>query len=308
MKTAKNKILTTIPSIVLIISLLVCGGCETHPPAYRKIEEKDETDGQFYFYYDDDYLHGYAITGDMEENNPEVMYLPAYYKGEEVKQVFYTTPISHFGMMQKTFGPSFKNVKKLYVAFSPLTHNFKISGVNDPCVVHEIYYAGVTLPKSEPELWHMLFERNFLSEDRIFYFQEDFLSYVVAILKNWYSISKYSVWKDFCDKTTLSNYNDDTLRSTITFYKANIVFRFNYENSPNNDVFFVDNSEYGGTIRNTPYNPIRNGYKFTGWFKEAECVNKWNFDTGTLPPVDSDEEGNVTEFIETKLYAGWQKN
>ncbi len=118
MKTAKNKILTTILSIVLIISLLICGGCETHPPAYRKIEEKDETDGQFYFYYDDEYLHGYAITGDMEENNPEVMYLPAYYKGEEVKQVFYTTPISHFGMMEKTFGPSFKNVEKLYVPYS----------------------------------------------------------------------------------------------------------------------------------------------------------------------------------------------
>ena len=291
---------------ILIVSHIVSGGCETRPPAYRKIVAKDETDGQFYYYYDDKYLHGYAITGDMEENNPEVMYLPAYYKGKEVKQVFYRTPIGY--VMEETFGPSFKNVKKLYVAFTPLKHDFETSGVNDPCIVHEIYYAGVTHPESGGDFWYAMFEYNSLAEDQIFYFHEDFHSYVVANLKNLYSISKYYIWNDFCDRTTLSRYNGSELKSTITFYKANIAFYFNYQNSPNNDVFFVDNSEYGGTIRNTPYNPIRNGYKFTGWFKETECINKWNFDTDTLPIVDLDEEGNVAEFIETKLYAGWQKD
>ncbi|MBO6263496.1 MAG: InlB B-repeat-containing protein [Clostridia bacterium] len=69
----------------------------------------------------------------------------------------------------------------------------------------------------------------------------------------------------------------------------------------------MDNSDYGTTIKDTPYYPLREGYGFTGWYKEPECINKWDFENNTLPTVEYDEEGNPTEYIETKLYAGWQK-
>ena len=110
--------------IFVITSFVLCG-CDisscTKSYIYRKILAKDETDGQFYYYYDK-YLEGYAIVGDLEENNPEVMYLPAYYKGEEIKRVFYPVVPGAFGMSYKTFGPSFQNVKKLYVPFALTRH------------------------------------------------------------------------------------------------------------------------------------------------------------------------------------------
>ena len=133
--------------------------------------------------------------------------------------------------------------------------------------------------------------------------------------KKRYSDTDYYTWEEGIDKTILVvrdkiRFDSDFVEANpvyITFFKSNTVFCFNYENSPNGGVFFVDNSDYGGVVKNTPYNPIRDGYEFIGWFKEAECVNKWKFDTDTLPTVDIDENGNVTEFIETKLYAGWRK-
>ena len=95
---------------------------------------------------------------------------------------------------------------------------------------------------------------------------------------------------------------------THVFIRSNTTFLFNYSYSPNEDVFFIDNYEYGNLIEDTPYYPLREGYTFTGWYKEPECKNKWNFEADTLPTVEYDEEGNPTEYIETKLYAGWQKN
>ena len=70
---------------------------------------------------------------------------------------------------------------------------------------------------------------------------------------------------------------------------------------------FIENYEYGNKIEPTPYLPLREGYMFTGWYKEPECLKKWDFENDKLPAVEYDEEGNPTEFIETKLYAGWQK-
>ncbi len=311
-----KKVLMVFASCVMVAVLVVCVGCDPSTPEYKKIMAKDETDGQFYYYYDKEYLKGYAIVGDMGENNPEIMYLPAYYKGKEVKQVFYTTLISSFGVGQKTFGPSFKNVKKLYVPFSPLKqgYDFNIAG-GRPCVVGEIYYAGTTGSNDAYSLWLKLFEWNSLTKDQKFYFECDFQSCIASVLKKRYSDTDYYAWEERVDKTILVvrdkiRIDSDFVEANpvyITFFKSNTVFCFNYENSPNGGVFFVDNSDYGGVIKNTPYNPIRDGYEFTGWFKEAECVNKWKFDTDTLPTVDIDENGNVTEFIETKLYAGWRK-
>ena len=69
----------------------------------------------------------------------------------------------------------------------------------------------------------------------------------------------------------------------IVFQKANISYCFNYAGEPNAGYFFVDNYEYGDKIENPPYEPVREGYTFDGWYKEAECNNKWNFDEDRLP-------------------------
>lgn len=56
----------------------------------------------------------------------------------------------------------------------------------------------------------------------------------------------------------------------------------------------------------TAYDSKPDGWQ-DGWNGNCEVVWGVKFDTDTLPTVDIDENGNVTEFIETKLYAGWRK-
>ena len=49
-----------------------------------------------------------------------------------------------------------------------------------------------------------------------------------------------------------------------------------------------------GGLLTAPAEPTRDGYDFTGWYKERECVNEWQFDTDTV-------NENLT------LYAGWEE-
>ena len=52
--------------------------------------------------------------------------------------------------------------------------------------------------------------------------------------------------------------------------------------------------EYGELLE-VPETPSREGYTFTGWYKDPACDIQWNLKTDT---VESD----------MSLYAGWQKN
>ena len=88
---------------------------------------------------------------------------------------------------------------------------------------------------------------------------------------------------------------------------ANTSYMFNYEGEPNEGYFFINDFERGRLIEDTPYEPRREGYTFAGWYKEPECVNAWDFTKDTLPAAEYDEEGNLL-FVETKLYAKWNKN
>ena len=81
---------------------------------------------------------------------------------------------------------------------------------------------------------------------------------------------------------------------------------FNYEDSPNNNYFFINEFERGGLIEDTPYKPTREGYEFAGWYKEPECETPWDFETYTLPDPEYKEDGELI-FIETKLYAKWNE-
>ena len=72
-------------------------------------------------------------------------------------------------------------------------------------------------------------------------------------------------------------------------------------------------------IEYIPEDPSREEYEFGGWYKEAECINKWDFDKDTLPEEQLEEveveatlhEEAYTEmrqvYQETKLYAKWIK-
>lgn len=83
-------------------------------------------------------------------------------------------------------------------------------------------------------------------------------------------------------------------------YRANVAYMLNYETE--NAYYYVDNYEYGGIIAYTPPEPKREGYTFSGWYREPEGMTEWLFTQNTLPELTGEEE-----YKETKLYAKWQK-
>ena len=76
--------------------------------------------------------------------------------------------------------------------------------------------------------------------------------------------------------------------------KANVSYYLNYDE---NNYYYIDYYENGEKILYIPPIPQRDGYTFGGWFKEAECINQWNFDTDTLQLSEETQE--------IKLYAQW---
>ena len=86
---------------------------------------------------------------------------------------------------------------------------------------------------------------------------------------------------------------------------ANVSYHFNYENSPNEGYYWIDDYDYGEKIDIIPPVPTREGYEFCGWYTEPECINKWDYDNDRLPEATYDEDGKVI-FNELELYAKWE--
>lgn len=85
---------------------------------------------------------------------------------------------------------------------------------------------------------------------------------------------------------------------------ANVSFLWNFEGAENKGYYWIDDLDYGEKITLIPDEPFRRGYKFTGWYKEPECINLWDFSSDTTPAAQFDDDGNLI-YQETCLYAGW---
>ena len=103
-----------------------------------------------------------------------------------------------------------------------------------------------------------------------------------------------------------TNYYRTNAIATTKSTSANVSYDYNYENSPNDGYYWIDNYSYGERIEYIPEQPIRDGYAFGGWYKESECINARNFETDTLPQAQYDEQEREI-YQETKLYAKWIK-
>ncbi len=113
-------------------------------------------------------------------------------------------------------------------------------------------------------------------------------------------------------KTYVSNKKYNHLSPNGLYYyafdRANVSYFYNYETEENNGYYWIDDWDYGGKIEFTPPEPEREGYTFGGWYKEPECINKWDFETDVLPEerTEINEEGEEeVVYQETKLYAKW---
>ena len=117
----------------------------------------------------------------------------------------------------------------------------------------------------------------------------------------------FYISKDINIHDNINHYKYYTIENragSLKNHKANVLYYYNYEDSPNEGYYWIDNYEYGDTIEYIPAHPIREGYRFGGWYKESECINAWDFEVDTLPEVQYDEEQKEI-YQETKLYAKW---
>ena len=85
---------------------------------------------------------------------------------------------------------------------------------------------------------------------------------------------------------------------------ANVSYKWNYEEAPNSGYYWIDDYD-NEIISYIPTDPTREGYIFGGWYKEPECINKWDFDTDIVPGTEWKSEWIIAEYQETILYAKW---
>ena len=80
---------------------------------------------------------------------------------------------------------------------------------------------------------------------------------------------------------------------------ANIIYY-----NDNNTVYYIDYSA-SNKIEKLPDEPVRDGYKFLGWYKEPDCINEWNFAEDNLNEIINLEYS--VQFNVNKLYAKWEE-
>ena len=274
-----------------------------------------QKDGYTYYYYNEgEYYH---LTGDKKEDNPTCWIVEPFLDGKEVR---------YFGLywgggwsQAASYVPSLINVEELYLPYNmrvplgvpgsdglkrqmPELPNkvFLVNNCEDDEIINNVYQGtnGFWLFASE----------KYAQKDplREIYFTPIGYEYRIEELNDqypWTEGTKEYVngeYQFYLENTNYANW-------FIKICKANTSYMFNYENSPNDDYFFIRDYEYGEKIENTPYAPIREGYTFDGWYKEPECVNAWDFETDTLPETLYNEN-NEEVYQETKLYAKWIEN
>ena len=86
-------------------------------------------------------------------------------------------------------------------------------------------------------------------------------------------------------------------------YPANLSYQYNYEDAPNDGYYWLDDYDNENIVF-IPQDPVRIGYIFGGWYKEEECINKWDFGDDIIPAKEYDDK-NKYIINETILYAKW---
>ena len=73
--------------------------------------------------------------------------------------------------------------------------------------------------------------------------------------------------------------------------------------------FYID-FYINSIIEDLPPEPTREGYKFIGWCKDAECTEEWDFENDKLGDFEyeyNEYGGKYEYYYITKLYAKWEK-
>ena len=142
-------------------------------------------------------------------------------------------------------------------------------------------------------------------KDRAFFSRCDRLKRIIRLQVDEYGIdSFYGGIVEWVSQYV--KYEDYLKYSYLNYvYPANISYYLNYEIENHDGYHWIDDFDYGSKITYIPEVPTREGYTFSGWYKEEDCINKWDFGTDTLPEAILDEETGEPVYQETKLFAKW---
>ena len=276
--------------ILMVLFLLCLIGCD-----YDPLKRFDYyTDGDFVFAYKDyenEIERTYLYSLSEEGRQKECVILPKEYKGKK---------INGFGVQLSTFygGRYYRDdfdssvLKKIFI-------NFELAHVYDNSFT---------------------FNEEKSNEERNKYTFIVWYGFDSQILNAFWFITNTRVFGN-------NLLNNKEIKKYITYDVygiANVSYIYNYEGAPNDGYYWVDNYD-NDLIEYIPPEPTREGYTFGGWYKEAECINEWDFNSDKTsssyiyyeePDEDSTEEykefyneyiSNHT-YVETKLYAKWIKN
>ena len=271
--------------IVLVGLILLCGsscllveGCcefirttsrESTSRKLAEFERSFENDGVYKYYYND-YYDAYSVVGLVNETENNVLYIPSHFKGKPILEVGYEYQLGMFS-------------KKWY----------SITGIQ------EAVYYPYTLQDNMNNC-KVLAKRSFKIPSVYLFSSGEGATFSTILFER---KEGYEKWIGYPEKYYNIRYYSDYTKTTAI---PNTIYLFNYEEAPNGNYFFINDFERGGLIEDTPYEPIREGYVFIGWYKEPECINKWDFEKDTLPEPEYKEDGELI-FVETTLYAGWEE-
>lgn len=106
-----------------------------------------------------------------------------------------------------------------------------------------------------------------------------------------------SDWIYVCQEV-YEKYKDDDITNVLQIANLNYYI--------DGEIYWIDNSPYSVICEMKefePPTPTKVGYKFAGWYKEPECINRWIYGVDVFPNRE-DENGNLNM---VNLYAGWEK-
>jgi uncharacterized repeat protein (TIGR02543 family) len=196
------------------------------------------------------------------------------FTSDVLERVYLTHPVM--------FGSSFrfegKNLKKILM----------INPYSDPYGILQEVEFTVLDPNGAWTNWSIPSELVKVTADRCVYLEENYR----YICYSWRLFTKYII-----NETFVINY---LFRSV----PANVTYDYNYAESKNDGVYWIDDYEYGEQITFVPPGPEREGYTFGGWYKDAECTQAWDFAVDKLPTEKRTEDGYLI-YQETVLYAQW---
>ena len=253
-------------AVLILIILFIFGGCG--------VRDNTHTTEFYKIYVHKNTATILELTDKGKEQ--EVLIIPSEFKGNPVKKI---------GMV-------------LYYGSSARFKSEKLKKIYIPETVNLINHGSFIFCNNLKEL--VVSSNNFENVLKNLYLDSLGIDDKMAIegLKIYLPNNYYQNVQDIERSETFKELYKNTINP------ANISFNYNYQDSPNEGYYFIDNISDTGKITK-PDNPKRQGYAFVSWYLEPEFKNEWNFETDEVI-VEKDEEGNPI-YSETILYARWAK-